>query len=100
MVIVAEVRFSFAEVHSVIEPYLKVSPLPGDVIRIGPYFHIDSLQNVRALTIYRFDSGNVEDATAFLRERYASFAELPNVECTIAPWMDGKEAIAKLDNAA
>ena len=97
MIVVASASFPHQSLKEAAKAFLTLTPLPASVKRQGPYFKIEEDADIKAITLYEFNSSFTPKAQEFLASRYKPFAEVPGFSSSIAQRLDMEEALAKLN---
>lgn len=90
MVIVVEASFPRQYLTAAVTSYTALPPLPSEVAKNGPFFRTSG-PTVFALTVYTISDAHLEDLLAMLRERYQSFAAIPDFRCDLQEWREFRE---------
>ncbi len=87
MVIIAQVTFPRDYLKKTVEILMDLEPLPDSIEMFGPFFRTGGDEKIYAITYYNIDDFNgPSDPMFIIKERYLSFANVPNFVFEVHYW--------------
>ena len=93
MVIVTTISFPVESVKHVGEHFLKASPLPEYLKRIGPFISSNRREGVVSLSIYELDNAKLADGMIALGDYLAGFFDISGFAYEMKPYSEIEEGL-------
>jgi hypothetical protein len=97
MIMIGKMTFTAECAMAVAETFGRIAPLPGFMKLIGPYIRSSIEGGISTISIYEFDDAEVDAAIDYLKQRYATFAEINGVTTNIEEWLGVDVVLQLLD---
>lgn len=87
MIMIGTMTFSAECAMAVAQSFGRIAPVPDFMKLMGPYVRSSIAGGISTISIYEFDDEQADAAIDYLKQRYATFAEIPGVSSTIEEWL-------------
>ena len=87
MIMIGTMTFSAECAMAVAQNFGRIAPVPDFMKLMGPYVRSSIAVGISTNSIYEFDDEQADAAIDYLKQRYATFAEIPGVSSTIEEWL-------------
>lgn len=87
MIMIGTMTFSAECAMAVAQNFGRIAPVPDFMKLMGPYVRSSIAGGISTISIYEFDDEQADAAIDYLKQRYATFAEIPGVSSTIEEWL-------------
>ena len=96
MIFIATASFPQTSVKNAARIYGEMKKLPAAIRRHGPYFKVESGQDIKMIAVYETDSAASQEVKKFLEKRYEAFEGVAGFSARVEPWANLPDAVAQL----